>query len=307
MKKKAKTYPINQSPLFKIYSLNRLAKCLGISRSQLNFLEECDNNYLEFNKIVRGKVREIQAPKPLLEKVHCRLFDLIRRIETPDYLHSGITGRSYISNARAHDPNLCAFKLDIKSFYPNTKTEHVYKAFRHDFECSHVVALSLSHILTVHGHVPTGSSVSQCLAYWVHRNMFDRLAAACQRFDGHMTVYVDDIFVSSGVVRKRRLRNFGRIINQHGLEWHKERVYRANMAKYITGVIRHPCGTRLPNSKHHKLMCTYENLSITKDSKQRLRLARSISGQLSTASQLDKSLTGKMNAARGYQKHLSKL
>ncbi len=297
-------YPLNQSPFFKLYSVSRLCRLLGISRSQLDYLVRSEKNYNVFNKIVRGKVRTIESPKSLLASVHSRIFKLFSGIVVPDYLHSGVKGRSYITNAKAHDSMLGGFKLDIKAFYPSTKWEHIYRSFRIQFLCSDAVAKRLATLLTIDGHLPTGSTVSQCMAFFTHREMFERIHEIVNEFGGLPTVYVDDLYISISHVKRWHVKRVGRIIKEYGLEWHKEKVYRPQSPKLVTGVVLIRGGTRLPNSKHLKMREAYSELRSAKAPDSLLASARSIVGQLSTGSQLDSELTKRAHPARGYQRHL---
>ena len=306
MTKRVKTYPLDQCPFFKLYSVKRLCRLLGVNRGQLNHLVSSEQNYNVFNKVVRGKVRTIEAPKLLLASVHSSIFKLLSRIHVPDYLHSGVRGRSYITNATAHDGHKAGFKLDIKAFYPSTTWEHVYQSFKRQFRCNHAVAKNLATLLTINGHLPTGSTVSQCMAFFAHREMFDRIHHVANEFGGQPTVYVDDLYISIGNVRRWQLKRIGRIINANKLEWHKERVYQPDSPKLVTGVVLSPDGTRLPNSKHLKLKETYKKLRGTNELGTRLPSARSLAGQLTTGSLLDSKLAKRARPARGYQRYLER-
>src|SRR5687768_9339222 len=75
-------YPIT------IDDLNRLTKDLG--------------NFKLFSIRKHGKDRAIQEPKRELQRIHRRVHDLLSRVQVPDYLHSAVAGKSYLSNAAAH-------------------------------------------------------------------------------------------------------------------------------------------------------------------------------------------------------------
>ena len=306
MKKNRDKHPLNQSPFFKLYSTPRLCELLQISRDRLEFLTSSNNHYNVFDKNQNGKIRQIETPKPILSAAHQRIFQLFSRIDTPEYLHSGVKGRSYLTNANAHDGAAAGFKLDIKKFYPSTTREHIYRCFRQQFRCSHTVATKLAALVAINGHLPTGSQVSQCLAYFSHMAMFDEIKEVIESHGGTLTVYVDDIFVSIEHVKHWQLKRIGRIINRHGLEWHKHRVFRARSPKLITGVIKNGNDTHLPNSKHLKLKNSYGELRAARDHETRLNVARSISGQLTTGSQVEANLKDKARSARGYARHLER-
>lgn len=279
---------------------------MGIDRSRLGFLTDSNDNYHVFDKLVRDKLRTIETPKPILAKVHSRLFELLVAIEAPDYLHSGRRGRSYVTNAKAHDPLLAGFKIDVKGFYPSTTTAHVASAFRNQFRCSDTVAQKLAAIATIDGHVPTGSQVSQILVFHTHRLMFDAINEICLGFGGVMTLYVDDLYISIPQVRRWHIRRIGRVIRKQGLDWHKERVYKQSSPKLITGVVHSSAGTLVPNSKHLRLRKSRQQLRESRTPTERLETARSIAGQLTSGSVLDKRLEGRAKSARGFIRHLQR-
>ena len=111
------TCPIEQSPLFGLSSRKKLAQ--NILKVELPFLERLANgksNYSVFTRVTGGKQRHIQHPCPTLQKIHFKLFILLAKLETPDYLHSGVVGRSYVTNAMVHIGNVPLVNLDIKKY-----------------------------------------------------------------------------------------------------------------------------------------------------------------------------------------------
>ena len=96
-----KRVPLKGSALFRLTSPRRLAEMLLVPRATLERLVEAgDDNYLVRPDRKSGRI--IEEPKPQLKLIHQRFARLLAQIETPDYLHSGVKGRSYITNANAH-------------------------------------------------------------------------------------------------------------------------------------------------------------------------------------------------------------
>lgn len=44
----------------------------------------------------------VEHPVGAIERIHRRVLSLLQRIDVPDYLHCGVKGRSYITNARVY-------------------------------------------------------------------------------------------------------------------------------------------------------------------------------------------------------------
>lgn len=235
--KNHKKYPINQSPLFKLSCHGRLAKILQIKPATLRgLIKRADTNYF-FSKIA-DTGRELQVPKPQLKRVHARLYSLLSRVEAPDYLQSGVKKRSNVTNAKKHARSVPAIKIDIKSFYRNTKEVYVYKAFLNAYKCSHDIAVTLSKLCCVSGFVPTGSPISQSVAYLANKGVFDHINLYSRSRGVIFSLYVDDLTFSGAAATKAFCDYVTSYIHKsRGYECHKIRMYNAKTPKIITGVV----------------------------------------------------------------------
>src|SRR5690554_5172561 len=141
-----KSYNLNQSPLYRINSHKKLSSVLGVKSSSVltKIVSKSDNNYY----LSKVDDRDIQVPLNQLRRIHKRIDSLLRRIEQPDYLYSGVKGRSNVLNARVHDNNYNVLKLDIKSYYQSVSKDQVARCFISVFKCSQDVAKTLSEICT---------------------------------------------------------------------------------------------------------------------------------------------------------------
>jgi hypothetical protein len=77
-KSKRNSYHLNQCPLFRLKSKKKLAEILGLSVQEIESLAKREDNYRVFfiNK-TKAKPRKIEEPKPHLERIHRRLFNLL--------------------------------------------------------------------------------------------------------------------------------------------------------------------------------------------------------------------------------------
>eukprot|EP01036_Dinobryon_divergens_P044289 gene44289-59086_t len=173
----AKGYQLDQSPLYKLESKRKLAKLLFWDLSRLQALANRTDNYRSKKTMHANKERSLEVPKPALENVQRRIYQLLDRIEKPDYLHSGRKQRSYITNAQVHAGAVWLIKLDIKKFYAAVSSARVYRFFQDVMRCSPDVASLLAKLCTARGHLAIGSRVSQLLAFFSAKPMFDELHA----------------------------------------------------------------------------------------------------------------------------------
>lgn len=233
-----KTYALDQCPLYKMASRKRLAQ--DVFDVNLPFMERLagnENNFRVFNIKQGEKLRQVEVPKVVLERIHRRLFNLLERIEKPDYLHSGVRGRSYISNAKVHIGSVPLVKLDLKKFYPSVDGARVYRFFAGMLRCSPDVAALLTRICTFEDHVPTGSCVSQLLAFYAAKPMFDELHTLAVDAGLRDSVYVDDLTWSGHGATPAFLWTAKQAVHRWGFAHHKDRCFAAGDRKLITGVM----------------------------------------------------------------------
>ncbi|WP_404418797.1 reverse transcriptase family protein [Marinospirillum sp.] len=289
MKKKNK-YPINQSPLYKLSNQKTLAKILNINLSTLKSIVARGGKNYKFGSTKNG--RSIQIPKSQLLRVHNRINNLLIRIETPDYLVSGVKGRSHVYNAKLHARDVAVAKVDISKFYPSTSSEIVKKAFRKIFKCSNDVADTLEKICTVNNHVPTGSPLSQSLCFVVNAPVFDHINIYSKSRDIVFSLYVDDLTFSGGFIPKHFLSYVeGYLKRARGYRCHKFRTYGKNTEKVITGVVVKSNEIDLKRTQRNEIsnlfnkMPYYSNLRI-KDDERAIKYFQKLIGHLFSAGQI---------------------
>jgi len=300
---------MNQSPLYKLGNKRRLASILNTTFPELQKLVCRDDNYLTFEiNPDSDKPRPVETPKPRMERIHRRLFNLLSRIEPPEYLHSGVKGRSYITNARAHAGSKTMVKLDIVRFFPSTKRWHVYDFFRNVLCCSSDVAGLLANICTVDGHLPTGSCVSQVLAFYAHKQMFDDISDGSSDDGLTMTCYVDDIAISGDNASGKTLHAARTRIKQRGLASHKkkEKIYPENRPKLITGVIIDGETLKLPNRKHKEIYKGVLNADNLEDDSEKSGVLEKALNRSIAAAQIDPAFQGRVRHLKRLTTRLQK-
>lgn len=307
---KRKTYLLNQSPLYKLKSRRKLAELFGLTLKELESLANRQNNYRVFTiGKAANKPRQIQEPKPRVERLHRRLFNLLKRIESPTYLHSGIKGKSYITNAKEHIGADTLIALDIRKFFPSTLGWHVFEFYNEVMLCSKDVAGILTKISTYDNHIPTGSCLSQILAFYAHYRMFEEMNLYVKSVGLTMTCYVDDIAVSGDNANGSVLYHVRGILKRHGLVSHprKEKIYRKGFPQEVTGSIVVIDGLRLPNRKHKTIHREIDLLLQQNDSEAKLKLLNVVVGRTVAASQSDSTLSTKMVALAQEKSRIKKI
>lgn len=200
-----KKHSIKESKLYKLYSKSTLANLLGCSNNFINYFNNNRNHYhnrFEPKKSGRGK-REINNPGASLKNMHRRLLGILKQIEPPAYLKSGVKGISVADIANLH--KMCNYMLclDISSFYRYARIEYVRKLFITEFKMAPNLAEFISKLVTIPSedkktqYIPTGSPISQIIVFWAYKHTFDEIDTIAKQNDIKVSLYVDDMTFSS--------------------------------------------------------------------------------------------------------------
>ena len=249
-----RTYPIDQSPLFRLKSRSRLAGLLRISPGDLRRLtKDVDSAYLEFEVDKKGGgKRGVENPARSLKVAQARIARILGRIEPPGHLFCPVKGRCYVSNAAHHRGQRVVRCLDVKKYFPSVPSRRVFWFFQSVMGCAADVAATLTSIATYRGHLPTGSPLSPIMAYYANLDVWDDIAAICARNGYRLTVYIDDVTVSGKTVSSAVLWEIKQAIVRGGLRYHKEKTFIDRPAE-VTGVIIVGDQLRVPNRQLKKL------------------------------------------------------
>lgn len=291
-KQRHKSLAINECWLFAIASKADLARRLStdsfkVSVDDLERLSADAGNFKLFVIRQGNKDRPVQEPKRDLQKLHKRIHKLLARVQVPDYLHSAVKGKSYLSNARAHDLRMPTIKIDVKKFFPSVTRKAIFRFFEEMLECRRDVAGLLADLLSFDARLPTGSSASPILAYYAYKPMFDALLSLAERNGLKMTCYVDDVTMSGDTAGRAVLHAAHKIIAKSGLKSHKMKVFPSRKPKIITGVCNSPSGERVPNRLHLKIKLGFDDLHNASSSIEKRKIVGPLLGRLEAARQID--------------------
>lgn len=255
-KKIRKPLPLDQSCLYKIRSRKRLAQILFTTERKLIDIVDSENRYETFNIQKKdGSERPISAPNIRLKIKQKRLASLLHGLAVPDYVMAPVKGRSYVDNAAKHIGQKEFCLLDVANFFPSCTDKKVFWFFNTVLKCSRDVSAILTRMTTEKGCLPQGSPCSPALAYWSYSDMWDEINNIAVNGDCRLTLYADDITISSGShIRGVDVWDIKRKLESFSLAYkiEKERRIR-NKAVPITGCIVHGEKLLLPNRQHKAL------------------------------------------------------
>lgn len=297
-------------PLYAIKSKKMLLQALGIQDKRWQKHTFVQKNISPF---IDGttKKRLVEAPSQQLKVIQKRIKNALIKCDFPDYVFSGIKGRSYIDNAKIHAGTLFVYKIDLSAFFPNTSRDKVYRFFLTELKNSPDVANILTNLctsdlsgdiknkdeidlflqekgITQINHLCTGASPSPILSYLVNQAMFDEIKHICDANGIFMTIYVDDTIFSSKKEIDAKIRSkILDVVEKYGyrVSIKKVKYYKSNDVKKITGVVIRSDGTLdIPNKLRNKIRSRLETYKETGDSSELNKLA----GCVVAARQIDR-------------------
>jgi hypothetical protein len=299
-----KRVPVRASALFKLTSPRRLAEILLVPRSTLERLVNAgDSNYLVRDDRKSG--RTIEEPKPHLKLVQQRFARLLAQIETPEYLHSGVKGRSYITNANAHGADLPCIKLDIKKFFPSSSSHYVQRFFEEVLEYPPDVASRAKRLLTYDGHLPTGGNASTILSFWAYKPMFDEIEALAKRHQCEFSLYVDDMSITGMFANRKCQQEARRIVSRYALRAHKAKAFSSGQPRILTGIAKTRRGREVPHRRAKGIAQLEHKVAVASSADDKLKLYPSLIGKLSEAAVVDPTWAGRKDAVVRARRRLS--
>jgi hypothetical protein len=300
-----KQYAVDQCALYGIRGLGALVSILNWrgSPADLERFADRPNSY----RVWREDGREIQAPIDDLRTIHARIAILLRRVQPPDFRHSGVRKRSFLTNARQHLVDEPSIKIDVRKFYPSTSFDHVRRCFAHDLRCAGDVAIVLAKLCCYRkdqghvGHLPTGGVHSEVLGFYCHKKVFDALLARTKARGGTISVYVDDIMATMPNASLTDLEWVRRLFSRAGIEMHrgKSKVVPKGALKLITGVVIQNGNTHATTAQHRKTKELTVALTVTTNSGTKAEIAQSLLGHLDHIAQIDERFKARAVGSRG--------
>lgn len=254
------------------------------SKKSLMYIIKIPKKYFNQQKIAKEynvfidtktKPRLVEAPSHEIKKIQRIIKFQLNQITVPDYVFSGVKGKSYYGNAFMHMGNKYVYKIDLTSFFPCIPREFVYIFFITELNTSPDIANILTNLTTIDlvqcdikdiqgvesffmlknlkisNHLATGAPTSQILSYLVNKSMFDELYELSIKNNVIMTVYVDDVTFSSTNKISYDFKNIvTRIITKYHYMISKSKVksYSKQYPKLVTGVVLDKNGNPVPRN-----------------------------------------------------------
>lgn len=248
--------------LYQIQRKRDLYHLLHTNKSELNHI------LYEYKVCINDDARLLEKPSEELKKIQKRLLYKLYQLDFPQYIFSGIKGRSSFNNALFHINSKYMLKLDMSKFFPNTHRNNVYNFFKYKLQMSSDVASLCTDIVTVNyenpkviveskvneflklknikntNHLPSGTPTSQILSYLANIDMFNIIIKYVTSHNLVCSIYVDDITISSAYrdITKNEEMQLKNIIQKCGHKISKNKTIRYGKTEYkkVTGFVISP-------------------------------------------------------------------
>ena len=245
-----KRLPLDQAPL---RSLRELEFLLGVERGVLRGLaKNSRENYAPFQ----------QAKKP---KPHTRITKpaKLRPVTLPHFLFGGVRKRSVREHAQEHLGATTIVKMDIKSYYPNVTSKHIYHVWKDVLLCSPRIAGLLTQLTTCDWHLPQGAPTSTALANLLLASIYGPVLDACAQRNIVVTTWVDDL-VFSGDDARSVMELVRQTLADNGfkLSAKKRVILNPRSAKVVTGVRLGKTQLRACHLKLREIRAGIHNLEL---------------------------------------------
>jgi len=179
--------------------------------------------------------RPISAPIKQLKEVQSKLLiNVLYKIKLPEYFFGGIKKKDATLNSRFHQGNKYFFLTDLKDFYPSVHFASVEKALRREGFYPDVAKL-ITRISTKGGAIPQGCPTSSFLAALVVYHSCGDLFEKYKMEGLKVSLYVDDITISSPTDFKNRTNGILGELRSRGLKINFKKTRYCTFNPKVTG------------------------------------------------------------------------
>jgi hypothetical protein len=292
-----------ECPLFGLSDPRELAALLCTPLRSLQRIAFASDNYTALQMETGGKLRAVNRPCLALAKVQRRVQHFLNFVPLPDYLHSGVSGRSNLTNAGVHREDTWLCRIDLKAFFFQVSAARVLRFFRQRMQCGPDVATLLTHLNTTNGHVPLGGHCSLQLAFLVAQPLLDDLDRMARVEYIRFTTYVDDLCFSGANATPSFLWAVKQAIHRHGFRYHHDRYHRPGSRRLVTGVLLHKGHMAVRPRLTQRIWADWSALFANESDDMSLR---ALQGRLAVAQQIDPQYHGALDALKAARRDLRK-
>ncbi len=253
-----------------------LAKCLGISSSELRWLtgtlrdRPVEKEHYRYRWVPRpGRPRLFEIPRLRIKQAQRKLTELFAAIPPHAAAHGFVPGRSVASCLEPHVGQEVVLRMDLRHFFPSIRRGRVMAMLR-DFGYPQLVAQLIARLVTAtvpqpileearpmcgeqafevlshalgQPHLPQGAPSSPVIANLVAWKLDCRLAGLAEKIGAKYTRYADDLIFSGDRSFGRGLAQFRELVLTIAIDegffirHHKTRTMRRGGRQIVAGLV----------------------------------------------------------------------
>lgn len=180
--------------------------------------------------------RPINAPVKELKDIQSKILHrVLYKLQLPGYFFGGLKGKDAVLNGRYHQGNKYFFLTDLKNFFPSVLSQNVEKALRKEGFYPDVARL-ITRLCTKENGIPQGCPTSSFLASLVVYHSCGDLFQQYKKDGLKISVYVDDITISSPVDFKEKTSGILNDLRARGLKVNFKKTHYCSKNPVVTGI-----------------------------------------------------------------------
>jgi retron-type reverse transcriptase len=268
------------NPICELTTPGEIAKWLGITPSQLDWLADCQGRerqrpfgplrHYHYVPIAErmGRKRLLEIPKTRLKQIQRSILnEILEHIPPHPAAHAFRSGRSTLTCAARHTGQRVVLRIDLREFFPSISSRRVLALF-HTIGYPERVARLLTGLCTntppdeviqdvdpdgvrtsplAAPHLPQGAPTSPALANLCAFRLDCRLTGIARHMGITYTRYADDLVFSGDRIFERSLAKFRilvcAIVHNEGFQIRrrKTRVMRSGTRQDVAGIVVNRC------------------------------------------------------------------
>ena len=215
-----------------------------------------------------GGNRTITTPEDRLKKLQARIHqEGFSKKKIHQCAHGFQKEKSVLTNALVHVGYKCVLNVDIKSFFPNTSYELIYKACYKSFHktLSNEAIFVLADICSYAGGLPMGAPTSPMLANIILEDADASISKVCKRNNINYTRYADDLTFSNDEAPLGVLPFVQKVLKDKGYELDpkKTNIFRRGRRQMVTGLVVN-AKPNIPKKIRKKIRAAVHHRSLNK-------------------------------------------
>ena len=190
----------------------------------------CNSHWHVYRFTVKGKVRIICDPMPLLKKLLRGLNEWLQQIPLLECFYGFVRGRKIADCVKPLAGCQVVYSVDVKNAFPSVTQRKLHNLFRKKWGMHPEVCKLFSELATHYNRLPIGSPASPMLwNHWFQEFVIGPVYYELNKRGYVLCIWADNIFIGRpGATSYKKIMDVVKILKEacsrHHLELHKEQI-----------------------------------------------------------------------------------